>query len=67
MPEYCQDGYLHEGLMSSSFGAQPENEPPAEPKGPVWEEARFPVTTYSEPGSNVLSFEVVARPDEFLA
>ena len=67
MPEFYEEGFLHEGLMSTSFPAQPENEPQAEPQGPVWEESRFPVTTHSDPGSNVLSFEVVARPTEFLA
>ena len=59
-------GVPHNGLTSTSPRAQPENEPPAEAKGPIWEEDRFPVTTYADPGSNVFGIGIVARQEAFM-
>ena len=46
--------------------AQPENEPPAEAQGPVWDPQYFPETSYSNGGNNTFGPEILAKPEVFM-
>ena len=66
MPEHYLGTEPQDDQENLSPRGQPENEPPAEVKGPVWEEKFFPVTSYANGDVNTFGIGVVARPEAFL-